>query len=134
MRLRMVLALTDYKTNDYFLNITKLADVDDNDIAALFYSGYHNSIDDEGESPDDWKKLVAEFKGNEYRELIGEASLFIKNGNDLASGIVIGKKDDNPYIIALATEPNHRHKGFASDLIKTCAMILKDQYKEFVLY
>ena len=130
----MVLDLTNYKNNDYTLNVMKLEDIDDNDIAKLFHSGYQNSIDDEGESIDDWKKLVSKFKGNEYGELIYEATLFIKNGNNLASGIIIGKEDNKPYIIAITTEPNNRNKGLASSLIKTCAIILKEKYKEFILY
>lgn len=135
MRIKMTLDLTEYSSKqEDFADIVMLKEVCNMDLANLFYAGYHNSVDDEGESIADWNTIISQFKRDEFGDLIHEASLVIKNKDRLSSGIVVGKEGNNPYIIALATEPSYRKKGLASRLINASASILKAKYKEFILY
>lgn len=134
MRIKMSLDLTKENANEDLSDLILLDEFDNNDLAKLFYTGYHNSIDDEGESVGDWGEIISQFKNNEFGELIHEASLVIKVKGEIVSGIVIGIDEDKPYIIALATNPRCRNKGLAGRLIRSSARVLESNHNQLVLY
>ena len=134
MRLKMYLNLENVNYDKSNNDLEYFKDYDSKELAPLFHSAYHGSVDDEGETLQDWGEIIEDIKADKFGERIDDASFIICKNGELTSGIVIGLEDDYPYIISLVTLPSCQRQGLATKLILLASKVLKEKYKELILY
>ena len=134
MRLKMYLILENVNCDNSNDNLEYFKDYDSKELAPLFHSAYHGSVDDEGENLQDWGEIIEDIKADKFGERIDDASFIICKNGELTSGIIIGLENDYPYIISLVTAPTYKRQGLATKLILSASKVLKEKYKELILY
>ena len=134
MRLKMYLNLENVNYDKSNNDLEYFKDYDSKELAPLFHSAYHGSVDDEGETLQDWGEIIEDIKADKFGERIDDASFIICKNGELTSGIIIGLEDDYPYIISLVTAPTYQRQGLATKLILSASKVLKEKYKELILY
>ena len=134
MRLKMYLILETVNCDNSNDNLEYFKDYDSKELAPLFHSAYHGSVDDEGETLQDWGEIIEDIKADKFGERIDDASFIICKNGELTSGIILGLENDYPYIISLVKAPTYKRQGLATKLILSASKVLKEKYKELILY
>ena len=134
MRLKMYLNLENVNYDNSIKDLRYFKNYNSRELAPLFLSAYHGSVDDEGETLQDWEEIIEDIKADKFGERIDDASFVIHENGELTSGIVIGLEDDYPYIISLVTLPSCQRQGLATKLTLLASKVLKEKYKKLVLY
>lgn len=134
MRLKMYLNLENVNYDNSIKDLRYFKDYNSKELAPLFHNAYHGSVDDEGETLQDWEEIIEDIKADKFGERIDDASFVICKNGELTSGIIIGLEDDYPYIISLVTAPKYQRQGLATKLTLPASKVLKEKYKKFILY
>lgn len=107
----------------------------------LMYDAYHNTIDDEGESPEEARQEIHDTLTGKYGPLLSDCSFLIeKHGQALSASIVTSwtdKRDSitRPLLAFLMVHPTEQGKGMATLLLKKSINALQARGDDdFVLF
>jgi len=87
-------------------------------VAELFYSAYHESIDDEGELISDWQKELRETADGKYGPLIPELSFQLQKDDHPIGAVVTSTFQELPLLLFVVMSAAFKGNGLSKLLMK----------------
>jgi GNAT superfamily N-acetyltransferase len=104
-------------------------------LGEVMHEAYEGTIDHHGESLEDAREEIAGTFNGKYGPLVEEACLLIKEGDQIASAIIVTTFKDQILIVFVMTRAIGKGRGFAKKLIKRSLSVLaQNGFKECALY
>lgn len=136
-RIKMKASL--YLNPDFYLvssynDIQKVRLGDTEELSFLFYKGFKDSVDYNGETRLNYKKEInSVFKGL-FGPFLFHSSYIYKKNNKIISASLISLIKGMPILMFAVTHPDYHQKGICFMLIKQCMASLYDEgYRELYL-
>jgi ribosomal protein S18 acetylase RimI-like enzyme len=82
-------------------------------LAALLLDAYRDTIDDEGETPEETRAAVQQLFDGAFGPLLWAVSEVIEDGGRLVAATLITLWEDRPFVAFTATAPAHQREGLA---------------------
>lgn len=98
--------------------VFKKMEMTSNTFATLLFTAFHGTVDDEGETVDDW---IHEWQGmvsGKYGALLHDMSFALYDKQELIGCIVCSEFKGVPLILYVAVAPDYRGKRYAAALIE----------------
>lgn len=96
--------------------ILRLEDADA--LGLLMHAAYHGTIDDEGETPDQFVAEARATLGGKWGEFVSDASYVIEMGGRIVSATVVTMWKSEPLLAYSVTDPPYQGRGMGSFLIR----------------
>ncbi len=87
-------------------------------VAELFYSAYHETTDDEGESLADWQRELRETADGKYGPLIPELSFQLQKVHYPIGAVVTSTFQELPLLLFVVMDAAFKGKGLSKLLMK----------------
>ncbi|MFZ4845175.1 GNAT family N-acetyltransferase [Enterococcus casseliflavus] len=87
-------------------------------VAELFYSAYHETTDDEGESLADWQRELRETADGKYGPLIPELSFQLQKVDHPIGAVVTSTFQELPLLLFVVMDAAFKGKGLSKLLMK----------------
>lgn len=82
-------------------------------LAALMLEAYRDTIDDDGETPEETRAAVQQLFDGVFGPLLWAVSEVIQDGGRLVSATLITLWEDQPFLAFTVTAPSHQGQGLA---------------------
>lgn len=127
MRLDLTGVLPEARPLPQDIDVRQGTQADIEGLATLSYNAYHDTVDDEGESPADHLTEISETWQGKYGELLTEATLVALAGGAIVSAAIVTRWKEQPLLAFALTDPEWQGRGLAGALILGSAKALAAQ-------
>ncbi len=89
-----------------------------NQLAHLFYESYHNTVDDEGETPAEWEQELEHLRDGKYGSVLDDLSFNLYAAEQLIGSIVCSKFKGIHLILYIVISPSYRGRSLSKVLLR----------------
>ncbi|MFD1887627.1 GNAT family N-acetyltransferase [Paenibacillus wenxiniae] len=87
-------------------------------VSHLFYESYHNTVDDEGETPAEWEQELQQVKDGKYGPVLYDLSFNLYAAEQLIGSIVCSKFKGIHLILYIIISPVYRGRRLSKVLLR----------------
>ncbi len=86
-------------------------------LSHLFYEAYHHTVDDEGETVEEWEQELAHVRDGKYGPLLSDLSFALYDAEQLMGSILCSTFRGVPLILYVVISPTYRGRHLSKLLI-----------------